>query len=73
MPQQRHARRTKIVATLGPASSDRGVIRALFHAGMDVFRLSVSDGTHDDHAKRHAILRGRKQDAAHPMAVLTDL
>jgi pyruvate kinase len=41
--------RTKIVATLGPASSDPATIAALLDAGADVFRLNFSHGTHDDH------------------------
>jgi pyruvate kinase len=43
----RRQRRTKIVATLGPASSDRAVIAALFRAGADVFRINMSHTTHD--------------------------
>ena len=46
----RRNRRAKIVATLGPASSDAAVIRRLFEAGVDVFRLNFSHGTKDDHA-----------------------
>jgi len=46
--RQRHA---KIVATLGPASSSIDMIRALFDAGVDVFRLNFSHGNHEDHAE----------------------
>ena len=48
-------RNAKIVATLGPASSSRETIRALFEAGADVFRLNFSHGTHEEHqrALRH--------------------
>src|SRR5262249_35227093 len=42
----RRLRRTKIVATLGPASSDRSVIASLFEAGADVFRIQISHTTH---------------------------
>jgi len=73
MPKARHGRRTKIVATLGPASSDPGTISALFEAGVDVFRLNASHGTHDDHARRYAILRELERAARHPIAVLMDL
>ena len=45
-------RNAKIVATLGPASSDVATIRALFEAGADVFRLNFSHGTHADHRAR---------------------
>lgn len=70
MPKTRHARRTKIVATLGPASSDLATIQALFEAGVDVFRLNASHGTHADHAARYATLRGMERQANHPVAVL---
>jgi pyruvate kinase len=43
----RRLRRTKIVATLGPASSDRNVIAKLFTAGADVFRINMSHTSHD--------------------------
>ena len=50
----RRHRNVKIVATLGPASSDYDMIRALFEAGADVFRLNMSHGTHDDIRAKHA-------------------
>ena len=53
----RRHRNAKIVATLGPASSDAGVIRRLFEAGADVFRLNASHGTQDDHRARFEIIR----------------
>ena len=43
----RRLRRTKIVATLGPASSERSVIASLFRAGADVFRINMSHTTHE--------------------------
>ncbi|MET0277663.1 MAG: pyruvate kinase, partial [Pseudorhodoplanes sp.] len=43
----RRLRRTKIVATLGPASSDRAMIARLFEAGADVFRINMSHTPHD--------------------------
>ena len=45
----RRQRRTKIVATLGPASGSAEMVDALFRAGADVFRLNFSHGTHKDH------------------------
>ena len=54
MRRQRHA---KIVATLGPSSSDFATIRALFEAGADVFRLNFSHGSHDNHRERYDIIR----------------
>ena len=43
-------RRTKIVATIGPASASGDVLRELVEAGVDSIRLNFSHGTHDDHA-----------------------
>ena len=50
------SRNTKILATLGPASSDLDTIRALHAAGADVFRLNFSHGSHEDHAARAELL-----------------
>jgi len=69
----RRARRSKIVATLGPASSDAATIRALFEAGVDVFRLNFSHGTQADHAERLKILRGLEAQCDRPIGVLLDL
>ena len=49
----RRNRRAKIVATVGPASASPEMLEALFLAGVDMFRLNFSHGTHDDHAKVH--------------------
>ncbi|MDR5653430.1 pyruvate kinase [Ruixingdingia sedimenti] len=69
----RRMRNIKIVATLGPASSDHATIRALFEAGADVFRLNMSHGTHDDIAARHAIIRAVEAECGRPIAILADL
>ena len=69
----RRLRNVKIVATLGPASSDYDMIRALFEAGADVFRLNMSHGTHDDIRARHAIIRQVEADTGRPIAILADL
>ncbi|MCX7722246.1 MAG: pyruvate kinase [Verrucomicrobiae bacterium] len=66
-------RRTKIVATLGPASSAPEVIRQLILAGMDVARLNFSHGTHQDHAARIAALRAISAELDTPITVLQDL
>lgn len=66
-------RNAKIIATLGPASSDPKVIRALFEAGVDVFRLNFSHGTHDDHSQRHAEIRRLEQEYGRPVGILLDL
>ncbi|WP_225026370.1 pyruvate kinase [Xinfangfangia pollutisoli] len=69
----RRHRNVKIVATLGPASNDYEMIRALFVAGADVFRLNMSHGTHDDIRARHAIIRKVEQDLGRPIGILADL
>src|SRR5690242_16339069 len=66
-------RRTKIVATIGPASSDRDVLARMVEAGMDVARLNFSHGS----AEQHAEMAHRVRDAAgrvgRPVAILQDL
>ena len=69
----RRLRNVKIVATLGPASSSYEVIRALFEAGADVFRLNMSHGTHDDIRARHEIIRRIEADTGRPIGILADL
>ena len=69
----RRLRNVKIVATLGPASSDYKTIRALFEAGADVFRLNMSHGTHDDIRARHVIIRKVEADTGRPICILADL
>lgn len=66
-------RRTKIVATLGPASSTFDVIKSLALAGADVFRMNFSHGSHEDHAARYAVIRDVEADLGRPIAVLADL
>ncbi len=69
----RRHRKVKIVATLGPASSTKEMIRALFMAGADVFRLNMSHGSHDDIAARHRIIREVEREFSRPVAILADL
>ncbi len=66
-------RNVKIVATLGPASSDYEMIRALFEAGADVFRLNMSHGSHEEQAARYEIIRRIEKETGRPIAVLADL
>jgi pyruvate kinase len=66
-------RNVKIVATLGPASSDHETIRALYEAGADVFRLNMSHGTHDDIRARHAIIRQVEAETGRAIGILADL
>ena len=66
-------RHAKIVCTLGPATDDVKAIGDLIDAGMDVARLNFSHGTHDEHARRLAIVREAARARGKPIAVLQDL
>jgi pyruvate kinase len=66
-------RHTKIVATVGPASSDPAVIDALIAAGVDVFRLNFSHGSHDSHRIVYARIREAAQRASAHVGVMQDL
>lgn len=69
----RRRRRTKIVATVGPASSSPEVLTRLFQGGADVFRLNFSHGTHEDHAARLAIIRDLETKFDRPIGILADV
>ncbi len=66
-------RRTKIVATIGPASDSPETLRALIAAGVDVARINLSHGTVDEHLDRLARLRSAADDVGRVLAVLADL
>src|SRR5690554_5862512 len=66
-------RRTKIVATLGPASESAAVIEQLILAGMDVARLNFSHGTADDHRKKAALVRQIAEKHQRYVALMGDL
>jgi pyruvate kinase len=66
-------RRTKIVATLGPSSSDPGVLRELLDAGVDVFRLNFAHGTREQHADHVRRIRAASADAGREVGILGDL
>ena len=72
-PKLRRRRRTKIIATLGPASSSLEVMTRLFQAGADVFRLNFSHGTHEDHAARFAMIRQLEARFDRPIGILADV
>ena len=69
----KRARRARIVATLGPATSGEAAIRALFEAGADVFRLNFSHGSQADHAQRLKSIRKLEAEFGRPIGVLLDL
>ena len=69
----RRNRNVKIVATLGPASDDYDMIRALHEAGADVFRLNMSHGSHDEIAVKHKIIRQVEEDLGSTIGILADL
>jgi len=68
-----HARRTKIVATIGPASATPERIAALIEAGMDGARLNLSHGTQEDHARTAELVRNAEKDAGRSISLIADL
>jgi pyruvate kinase len=66
-------RRTKILATIGPASGDRARLAALVDAGMDAARLNFSHATHDQHRAWADLIRNAADDAGRPLALVADL
>jgi pyruvate kinase len=69
----RRLRKARIVATLGPASSERAMILDLARAGVDVFRLNFSHGTQQQHAARLGLIRSVETELQRPLGVLLDL
>ena len=67
------ARRTKIVATVGPASRDPEVLSQLFEAGVDVFRLNFAHGTPDEHAETVRRIRQTSAEAGREVGIMGDL
>ncbi|MGA8845748.1 MAG: pyruvate kinase [Nocardioides sp.] len=66
-------RRAKIVCTLGPATSSERRIRELVYAGMDVARLNMSHGTHEDHAESYRLVREAADASGHGVGIFADL
>ena len=66
-------RRTKIIATLGPASSSKEAVARLADAGMDGARLNFSHGTHDQHADAARHVREVQEELGRPLALIADL
>ena len=69
----RRNRNVKIVATLGPASSEKQVVEELFKKGVDVFRLNLSHGTHEEIRNRYRIIREVEKKFERPISILADL
>ena len=66
-------RKVRILATLGPSSSSEEMIRKLFLAGVDAFRLNMSHGVHEGHAANVAIIRAMEKQFGRPTTILADL
>jgi len=66
-------KKTKIVATLGPASSDKEVLRQMFEAGLNVCRLNFSHGAYEDHQKVIETIRELNEETGLNVAILADL
>ncbi|NJR53116.1 MAG: pyruvate kinase [Leptolyngbyaceae cyanobacterium CSU_1_3] len=73
MQLQNSQRRTKIVATIGPATSSPEVLRQLIEAGATTLRLNFSHGTHDDHLRSIRLIRQISYDLNQPVGILQDL
>jgi pyruvate kinase len=69
----RRQRNAKIVATLGPASSSREVIGALYDSGVDVFRLNFSHGVQEHHRERVDVIRAIESATGRPIGIMADL
>ena len=70
---QKTMRRTKIVATIGPASSTEAVLERLISAGATVFRLNFSHGSHEDHSRSVTLIRSIAKRRGEAVAILQDL
>jgi pyruvate kinase len=66
-------RNTKILATLGPATSTKDVIQSIVDLGVDAFRLNMSHGSKDDHAQRIDLIREIERERDRPIGILVDL
>ncbi|MDD1523014.1 MULTISPECIES: pyruvate kinase [Bradyrhizobium] len=69
----RRSRRAKIVATVGPACCEPEMLRTLFEAGVDTFRLNFSHGAREDHARVHVAIRALEAEMGRPIGILLDL
>ena len=67
------ARRTKIIATIGPASEDEATLRGMIQAGMDVARIGVAHGTLDEQVAKFRLVRSVAADLGHYVGIVVDL
>lgn len=67
------SRKVKILATIGPASRSPDMLRKLFRAGADAFRVNMSHGEHSDHEASIKAIRALEKEFARPVAILADL
>ncbi len=67
------SRKVKILATVGPASRDPDMLRRLFRAGADAFRINLSHGDHETHAQAIRAIRALEKEFNRPIAILCDL
>lgn len=65
-------RKTKIVATIGPASEELDTLKSMIRAGMNVARLNFSHGNHQEHARRIELIRQASEETGVPVAILLD-
>ncbi|OKH39701.1 pyruvate kinase [[Phormidium ambiguum] IAM M-71] len=73
MPSEKYLRRTKIVATIGPATRTPEVLRALIEAGATTLRLNFSHGTHEEHQRNIRLIRQTSFELNQPVGILQDL
>ncbi|PZV07553.1 MAG: pyruvate kinase [Leptolyngbya sp.] len=73
MPLRNSVRRTKIVATIGPATQNADVLRELIEAGATTLRLNFSHGSHDDHQRSIRLIRQISFELNQPVGILQDL
>ena len=73
MARRPEPRRTKILATIGPASASPEMIRALAKAGMDAVRLNFSHGSRKEHAARATVVREVQEEIGRPLSIVADL
>ena len=64
---------TKVIATLGPASSDRDTLTKMFFEGIDVCRLNFSHGSHEEHLKNINLIKDLNRELGTFVAILADL